>query len=149
LTPGKPLQRILPVSASPSTTEQRALDGVRVLLVEDTDDTRELLAFALEHCAAVVTTASSATEALESFRRDRPQILVTDLAMPYHDGYWLLRQVRALAPGAAVPAVALTAFTERYSKDQVLAAGFDAFISKPIDPTDLCRALRQVLRGAR
>jgi len=137
------------VSASPSPTEQRALDGVRVLLVEDTDDTRELLAFALEHCSAVVTTASSATEALESFQKDRPQIIVTDLAMPYHDGYWLLRQVRALAPGAAVPAVALTAFTERYSKDQVLAAGFDAFMSKPIDPTDLCRALRQILRGAR
>lgn len=137
------------MSASPSPTEQRALDGVRVLLVEDTDDTRELLAFALEHCSAVVTTASSATEALESFQKDRPQILVTDLAMPYHDGYWLLRQVRALAPGAAVPAVALTAFTERYSKDQVLAAGFDAFIPKPIDPTDLCRALRQILRDAR
>ena len=82
MTPGTSLQRILPVSASPSPTEQRALDGVRVLLVEDTDDTRELLAFALEHCSAVVTTASSATEALESFRRDRPQILVTDLAMP-------------------------------------------------------------------
>ena len=137
------------MSASPSPTEQRALDGVRVLLVEDTDDTRELLAFALEHCSAVVTTASSATEALESFQKDRPQIIVTDLAMPYHDGYWLLRQVRALAPGAAVPAVALTAFTERYSKDQVLAAGFDAFIPKPIDQTDLCRALRQILRGAR
>ena len=135
------------MSASPSPTEQRALDGVRVLLVEDTDDTRELLAFALEHCSAVVTTASSATEALESFQKDRPQIIVTDLAMPYHDGYWLLRQVRALAPGAAVPAVALTAFTERYSKDQVLAAGFDAFMSKPIDPTDLCRALRQILRA--
>lgn len=135
------------MSASPSPTEQRALDGVRVLLVEDTDDTRELLAFALEHCSAVVTTASSATEALESFQKDRPQIIVTDLAMPYHDGYWLLRQVRALAPGAAVPAVALTAFTERYSKDQVLAAGFDAFIPKPIDPTDLCRALRQILRA--
>jgi CheY-like chemotaxis protein len=135
------------VSASPSPTEQRALDGVRVLLVEDTDDTRELLAFALEHCSAVVTTASSATEALEFFQKDRPQIIVTDLAMPYHDGYWLLRQVRALTPGAAVPAVALTAFTERYSKDQVLAAGFDAFIPKPIDPTDLCRALRQILRA--
>jgi CheY-like chemotaxis protein len=149
LTPGASLQRILPVPASPSPADQRALDGVRVLLVEDTDDTRELLAFALEHCAAVVTTAASATEALESFQRDRPQILVTDLAMPYHDGYWLLRQVRALAPGTAVPAVALTAFTERYSKDQVLAAGFDAFIPKPIDPTDLCRALRQVLSGRR
>jgi CheY-like chemotaxis protein len=149
LTPGASLQRILPVPSSPAGAEFRALDGVRILLVEDTDDTRELLAFALEHCAAVVTTASSAAEALEAFRRDRPQILVTDLAMPYYDGYWLLREVRALAPADAVPAVALTSFTERYSRDQVLAAGFDAFIPKPIDPTDLCRALRQVLRASR
>jgi CheY-like chemotaxis protein len=149
LTPDASVQRILAVSPRPVSADVRALDGVRILLVEDTDDTRELLAFALEHCAAVVTTASSAAEALEAFRRDRPQILVTDLAMPYHDGYWLLREVRALAPAAAVPAVALTAFTERYSRDQVLAAGFDAFIAKPIDPTDLCRALRQILRAGR
>jgi CheY-like chemotaxis protein len=145
LTPEASVQRILAVSSRPVAADIRALDGVRILLVEDTDDTRELLAFALEHCAAVVTSASSAAEALEAFQRDRPQILVTDLAMPYHDGYWLLREVRALAPAAAIPAVALTAFTERYSRDQVLAAGFDAFIAKPIDPTDLCRALRQVL----
>ena len=145
MTPDTSVQRILAVSPRHVSADVRALDGVRILLVEDTDDTRELLAFALEHCAAVVTTASSAAEALEAFRRDRPQILVTDLAMPYHDGYWLLREVRALEPAAAIPAVALTAFTERYSRDQVLAAGFDAFIAKPIDPTDLCRALRQVL----
>jgi CheY-like chemotaxis protein len=145
LTPDASVQKILAVSPRHVSADVRALDGVRILLVEDTDDTRELLAFALEHCAAVVTTASSAAEALEAFRRDRPQILVTDLAMPYHDGYWLLREVRALEPAAAIPAVALTAFTERYSRDQVLAAGFDAFIAKPIDPTDLCRALRQVL----
>ena len=137
------------MSSAPAGAEYRALDGIRILLVEDTDDTRELLSFALEHCSALVTTASSAAEALEAFRRDRPQILVTDLAMPHHDGYWLLSEVRALAPAAAIPAVALTAFTERYSRDQVLAAGFDAFIPKPIDPTDLCRALRQVLRSSR
>src|SRR4030095_7484074 len=127
LTPGASLQRILPVPASPSPADQRALDGVRVLLVEDTDDTRALLAFALEHCAAVVTTAASATEALESFQRDRPQILVTDLAMPYHDGYWLLRQVRALAPGTAVPAVALNRLNERLSESHGSAAGLREF----------------------
>ncbi|HEU4368907.1 MAG TPA: response regulator [Methylomirabilota bacterium] len=125
--------------------ERRALDGVRVLLVEDTDDTRELLTFVLEQCAAVVTAAASATEALDAFLRDRPQIVVTDLAMPGHDGYWLLRQVRAHATD--VPAVALTAFTEHYSREQALAAGFDAFLPKPIEPDALCRALRGVLRA--
>jgi CheY-like chemotaxis protein len=123
--------------------ERRVLEGVHVLLVEDTDDTRDLLAFVLEQCAAVVTVAASATEALEAFQRNRPQILVTDLAMPGHDGYWLLQQVRERA--ADVPAVALTAFTARYSREQALAAGFDAFLAKPIDPTVLCRELRSLL----
>jgi CheY-like chemotaxis protein len=123
------------------------LHGVRVLLVEDTDDTRELLAFVLEQCAALVTTAASAQEALDAFMRERPQIVVTDLAMPGHDGYWLLRQVRAHAAATEVPAVALTAFTERYSREQALAAGFDAFLSKPIEPDALCSALRGVLKA--
>lgn len=126
---------------------RRALDGVRVLLVEDTDDARELLAFVLEQCAAVVTATASAAEALEAFLRDRPQIVVTDLAMPGHDGYWLLRQVREHAPASAVPAVALTAFTERYSREQALAQGFDAFLSKTIEPDELCYALRRLLES--
>jgi hypothetical protein len=125
-----------------------ALDGVRILLVEDTDDTRELLTFVLEQCAAVVTAVASALDAIDAFRRDRPQIVVTDLAMPGHDGYWLLRQVRAHAPATDVPAVALTAFTERYSREQALAAGFDAFLPKPIEPEVLVRALRGVLNAA-
>jgi CheY-like chemotaxis protein len=125
--------------------DRRALDGVHVLLVEDTDDARELLAFVLEQCSAVVTAAANAIEGLQAFLRDRPQLLVTDLAMPGHDGYWLLRQVREHAPPSDVPAVALTAYTERYARDQVLAAGFDAWLPKPIDPSELCLALRRVL----
>jgi CheY-like chemotaxis protein len=65
---------------------RRALDGVRVLLVEDTDDARELLVFVLEQCAAVVTAAANATDGFEAFLRDRPQIVVTDLAMPGSTG---------------------------------------------------------------
>jgi CheY-like chemotaxis protein len=137
----------MPGSSSLGGIHRRVLDGVRVLLVEDTDDARELLTFVLEQCAAVVTPAASAAEALEAFVRERPQIVVTDLAMPGHDGYWLLRQVRTRAPATDVPAVALTAFTERYSRQQALAAGFDAFLSKPIDPSELCRTLRGVLRA--
>jgi CheY-like chemotaxis protein len=128
--------------------DHRPLDGVRILLVEDTDDTRELLTFVLEQCAAVVTAVASALDALDAFQRDRPQIVVTDLAMPGHDGYWLLRQVRAHAPATDVPAVALTAFTERYSREQALAAGFDAFLPKPIEPDVLVSALRSVLKTA-
>jgi CheY-like chemotaxis protein len=129
--------------------ERRALDGVRILLVEDTDDARELLVFVLQQCSAVVTAAANAAEGFEAFLRERPQIVVTDLAMPGYDGYWLLQQVRAHAAAADVPAVALTAYTERYSRDQVLAAGFDAWLPKPIDPSELCVALRRVLASDR
>jgi CheY-like chemotaxis protein len=134
----------MPVS-SPGHQARRALDGVRVLLVDDTDDARELLAFVLEQCAAVVTAAGSAAEALEAFLRERHQIVVTDLSMPGHDGYWLLRRLREHVPASAVPAVALTAFTDRYSRDEALASGFDGFLSKPIEPDELCHALSRIL----
>jgi CheY-like chemotaxis protein len=117
--------------------------------VEDTRDARELLAFVLEQCAAVVTATGSAAEALDAFLRERHQIVVTDLSMPGHDGYWLLRRLREHVPASAVPAVALTAFTDRYSRDAALASGFDAFLPKPIEPDELCRALGQVLERRR
>lgn len=81
--------------------------------------------------------------------RGRAQLVVTDLAMPGHDGCWLLRQVRAHTGAADVRAVAVTAFTERYVRDQVLAAGFDAFVPKPIDPETLCVELHRVLTEGR
>ncbi|PYM24820.1 MAG: hypothetical protein DMD78_07760 [Candidatus Rokuibacteriota bacterium] len=127
---------------------RRALDGVRILLVEDTADARELLAFVLEQCAAVVTAKGSAAEGLDAFLRERHEIVVTDLAMPGHDGYWLLKRLREHAPASTVPAVALTAFTDRYSHEEALARGFDAFLPKPIEPDELCRALSQVLARA-
>ena len=99
----------------PAGSEPRVpikLAGVRVLVVEDQEDTRDLLAAALGHSGAEVEPAGSAREALSALRRRPPDVLVCDIAMPGEDGYALLARVRALAAeeGGLVPAVALTAY---------------------------------------
>lgn len=123
------------------------LDGVRVLVVDDHADGRELVSMILQRCGAHTRVASSAAEALEQFARGPVDVLVTDLGMPGADGYDLLRRVRALAGGAAVRAVALTAFAAADDRDRVLAAGFQMHIAKPIDPRGLAAAVVAVMGG--
>lgn len=117
-----------PVSASP-------LDGLKVLVVDDDEDSRELLSCALGQRGATVASASGALEALRELERFRPDVLVSDLAMPGQDGYELIQRVRALPPelGGAIPAVALTAHTRSGTREQAEAAGFQALESKPVD----------------
>jgi PAS domain S-box-containing protein len=116
-----------------------ALEGVRVLLVEDEPDTREFLKTILEGCGATVTEAGSAPEALAALERVKPDILVSDIGMPGEDGYGLLRQVRALGPerGGRVPAVALTAYAGAKDRRRALLAGFHAHLAKPVEPDEL------------
>jgi len=113
--------------------------GLRILVVEDDADTRELLCDILTSCGAVVDTASSAAEGLESMRRARPDILLSDIGMPVEDGYGFIRQVRALPErdGGRVPAVALTAFARTEDRTAALRAGFRAHVPKPIDVGEL------------
>ena len=91
---------------------QAVLNGVRVLVVEDHDDTRELVQAALEELGASVETAASGAEALEAFRAGPPHVVVADIGLPEEDGYALMQRIRAFAEadGGAVPAVALTAY---------------------------------------
>jgi CheY-like chemotaxis protein len=88
-----------------------ALLGVHVLVVDDDDDARQLLRTILRYCRALVTVTASAREALTVLARVTPDALVGDIAMPEEDGYWLIRELRALSParGGAIPAIALTA----------------------------------------
>jgi len=115
-----------------------ALRGLRVLLVEDEEDARELLTASLERCGALVTAVASASEALEAFERVRPQTVVSDLALPGEDGYTLIRKIRALAPeaGGRVPAVALTAHARAEDRQLALLAGFQMHVAKPIEPAE-------------
>jgi PAS domain S-box-containing protein len=125
-----------------------ALEGTRVLVVDDEADARGYLTVALEQCGAEVVTAASAHEALESLQRQRPDVLVSDIGMPGEDGFALIAKVRALdaANGGRLPAVALTAYARTEDRGRVLKAGYDLHLPKPIDPHQLADALRQVLQ---
>ena len=126
--------------------EPPTLGGIRVLVVEDDDDTREFVATVLERCHAEVTTATSVQAALAAFERAKPQVLVSDIALPAEHGYSLIQTVRALSPeqGGRVPALALTALVRPEDRDRALAAGFDRYLAKPIDPMDLANAVAQL-----
>jgi CheY-like chemotaxis protein len=109
------------------------LDGVRVLVVDDARNVREVVADILTQYGATVTAVGSAEEALAALQRERPDVLLSDLAMPGRGGYWLIGQVRALPPerGGITPAAALTAFTGPEHRASVLRAGFQLHVEKP------------------
>ncbi|MGI8997822.1 MAG: PAS domain S-box protein [Pyrinomonadaceae bacterium] len=115
------------------------LDGVRVLVVDDEPDARQLLTVVLERCGAKILTAASATEALRLLAEVRPDVLLSDIGMPGEDGYSLIRKVRALPAeqGGRTPAAALTAYASAEDRKRVLLAGFQLHIPKPVEPTEL------------
>jgi CheY-like chemotaxis protein len=120
----------------------RDLAGVHVLVVEDTDDSREVLKVVLEYCGALVTTAESAEKAKRILETIRPHVLVTDIAMP-DDGLELIREVKAVAEskGIHIPAIAITAYQGR--REELLAEGFAELLEKPLDPITLCGVVRR------
>jgi CheY-like chemotaxis protein len=125
-----------------------ALLGVHVLVVDDDEDARELLRTVLQYCGALVTAVPSAQDALRVLDRITPDLLLTDIAMPHHDGYWLIDAIRKLPPtgGGGIPAIAITAHGELHGPERTLAAGFEAHLRKPLDPWDLCRAISSIVR---
>jgi CheY-like chemotaxis protein len=110
------------------------LDGVRVLVVDDAPNVREVVTDILKQDGAKVTAVGSAEEALAALQRERPDVLLSDLAMPGKGGYWLIGQIRALPPerGGVTPAAALTAYTGPEHRASVLRAGFQLHVEKPI-----------------
>jgi CheY-like chemotaxis protein/anti-sigma regulatory factor (Ser/Thr protein kinase) len=128
-----------PLAARAVRRQHDRLGGVRVLVVDDEADTRDLLATALGHAGAQVEPAASAGEALDALRERRPDVLVCDIGMPGVDGYALLGRVRALPPeeGGLVPAVALTAYARADDRRRALAAGYQIHVAKPVDPDEL------------
>lgn len=133
--------------------EPVALDGLRLLLVEDEADTRDILIRLLERAGAVVTAVGSAAEALEILANvaGEVDVLLSDLGMPGQDGFDLIRQVRSLGHDArALPAVALTAFVGTSDQRRALEAGFQVHVSKPVDPRALTSAIASLAgRAAR
>jgi signal transduction histidine kinase/ActR/RegA family two-component response regulator len=116
-----------------------ALRGLRVLVVDDEADTRDMLRAVLEHCHAEVFMAGSASEALEAIAHLHPDVLVSDVGMPEEDGYSLIAKVRALPAerGGRIPAAALTAYVRAEDRVRVLRSGFQLHVPKPVEPAEL------------
>jgi CheY-like chemotaxis protein len=115
------------------------LDGLQVLVVDDEPDTLMLVAEVLREWGAQVNLAASAEEAMNEFRRMRPDVIISDIGMPGMDGYGFIRQVRSLsaAEGGRTPAVALTAYARIEDAQRAFAAGFQLHVPKPVDPVRL------------
>lgn len=122
------------------------LNGVKVLLVDDEDDTRDLIAFILEQSGAEVIQVASAMEALQAIPQFQPNLLLSDIGMPDVDGYMLMRQIRAMLPElGGMPAIALTAYAGEVDYQQAIAAGFQQHITKPVEPAKLIRAIANLI----
>ncbi|MBK7368937.1 MAG: response regulator [Candidatus Eisenbacteria bacterium] len=115
------------------------LDGVHVMIVEDEESAFEALLVLFQSCGADARGARSVPEAMTLFTKMKPDVLVSDIAMPGEDGYALIRKIRRLPPeqGGATPAVALTAYAKIEDRVTILAAGFQMYLSKPADPNEL------------
>lgn len=123
------------------------LDGVRVLLVEDDEDSRRLLSMMLKRHGAEVTSTSTTLEALNSFGEGSPDVMISDIGMPEQDGYQLITQVRALPAesGGLTPAIALTGYATSRDRERALSAGYQLHIAKPVEPVDLAVAIARLL----
>lgn len=135
--------------ATPATPRSSACDsltGLRILLVEDDQDGRDLFELLLRSTGATVRSASCAAEALNALRREEFDLLVSDLRMPGQDGYELLRRLRQFDQN--LPALALSGCTSAQDRQRAFDAGFDAHVGKPVSPSVLKRAVATV-RGER
>lgn len=129
----------IPIADYPS------LNGLHVLAVDDELDSRNMIMYALQMHGAEVTTANSAERALEILSQEKIDLLVSDISMPHHDGYYLMRKVRSRYK---IPGLALTAFEDRKSIEESRAAGFQQHITKPISAAFLIAAVADLAETA-
>ncbi|MDI3282327.1 PAS domain S-box protein [Polyangium sp. 15x6] len=142
-----------PSLSRPQVADTTSLEGIRVLVVDDEPDARELVERLLEDSRAKVITAASAFEALDLLENpeNEPDVMVSDLGMPGMDGFALIREVRArraAGPGD-LAAVAVTAFARPEDKARSLEAGYDAHVTKPIDPLGFVATVAQLMKRKR
>ena len=133
--------KVSPLGGQPQggMAEAPRLDGLRLLVVDDEADARDLIAAVLQERGAVIFLAGSAAEAVAVIQKDRPDVLLSDISMRDEDGYDLIRKVRALPAesGGRTPAAALTAYGRLEDRMKALSAGFQLHVAKPVDPAEL------------
>ncbi|MEJ7699382.1 MAG: ATP-binding protein [Pyrinomonadaceae bacterium] len=132
-----------------SQIENKPLDGLKILIVEDDQDSREVLQLFLEQSGALVQSAESAAEAINLLGKSTsslPDAIVSDLAMPEEDGYSLIERIRELSAekGGNIPALALSAFASSENKQRALNAGFQKYHTKPFEPDGIIEDIRQI-----
>ena len=145
----------MPASAAPvveqapsSPRQDAALSGLKLLVVDDEVDARDLVAHLLRDCGADVLAVDSAHAALQALEAWRPDLLLSDIGMPDQSGYELMQLVRALPreAGGGIPAVALTAFARPEDRDKALNAGFQSHVAKPVEQGELLAAILALTR---
>ncbi|MEX1128401.1 MAG: ATP-binding protein [Vicinamibacterales bacterium] len=146
-----PRERRSAVSVNAPQPRSRRLDDLHILVVDDQADGRTLTSHALTEAGASVTAVASAREALHQVREgQQPDVLVSAIGLPEEDGYALVRQIRQheAEHGGFLPAIALTGFARAEDRTHILASGFQAHVSKPLDPAELTAAIAAVARGS-
>lgn len=135
------------LTPSPKEPARDLLSGCRVLVVDDEPDILALFDVVLSRCGATVVCADSARAALARFTADRVDAVVSDLSMPGEDGCWLAAELRRTMTeiGRAVPLLAVTAHGRHYPIHQAIAAGFTAYLGKPVEPDELCESVARLL----
>ena len=129
-------------------SELRSLDGLRVLLVDDEMETREIISTVVERTGAEVKTCTSAREALSELVDWRPHVILSDIAMPDEDGYGLIEKVRLLEVDETecIPAVAITAYAKDEDRERALSSGFQIYLAKPVELTELISVVARAAR---
>jgi signal transduction histidine kinase/ActR/RegA family two-component response regulator len=144
------LSTTLGVSRGPATKPESdnvplpaGLEGIRVLVVDDEPDARELVAYVLETCGVEVRVAASAADALTELSTYKPHVIISDIGMPNEDGYSLIRSIRTLPSDQTknTPAIALTAFARNEDRTRALVEGFNLHMVKPVEPAVLVKAV--------
>ncbi|MDZ8051574.1 MAG: response regulator [Aulosira sp. ZfuVER01] len=131
------------------TKNSQSLDGLRVLLVDDNEDSLILTTFILENNGLQVKTATSVLIALENIKQLKFDILISDIAMPEVDGYSLIRKIRdsSISEQREIPAIALTALSSDESRSMALASGFQSYVNKPVEPTVLLAEIKRLINN--
>ncbi|MGH9308059.1 MAG: ATP-binding protein [Vicinamibacterales bacterium] len=144
----EPAAAVAAPSALPGGAAAARLDGIHALVVDDDQDALDLFASILEMAGAVVTCASSASEALASIETSAIDVLVSDIEMPGQDGYELLALVRETLArsGRSIVSIAVTAYARGIDRQRALDAGFDLHLAKPIEPAELVSAMASMVR---
>ncbi len=133
-----PTARIAPV-----TIENPDLTNIKALVVDDDNDARVLVRRLLEECGAIVTTCTSADEAIDAVRKDIFNVLISDIGMPGKDGYALVKELRSME--IMLPAIALTAFARSEDRTKALNSGFQGHVSKPVEPAELLATISSLV----